>query len=85
MKTYAEYEKEYENAVKSAKNGDYTVKKELWIGFKLCDDENMIPAPTEEFINWFESLEEQLNYCVASTIQLANQMRDSGIEITEIS
>lgn len=76
MKTYEEYEKEYEKIVKSAKNGECVVKKELWIGFKVCDDESMIPSPTEEFISWFEGLEERLNLCVASTIQLANSMRD---------
>ena len=76
MKTYKEYEREYEQIVKSAKNGESVVKKELWIGFKVCDDENVVPEPTEAFLTWLESLDEELVKCVASTIELANSMRD---------
>ena len=83
MKTYEEYEREYELIVKSAKK-EYVVKKELWIGFKVCDDANVVPEPTEKFFSWLESLDERLLQCVASTIQLANEMKDSNFKITQI-
>ena len=74
MKTYEEYEKEYEQIVKSASPQDYIVRKELWIGFKVCDDENKEPTPTQDFIDWLESLDERLVECVAKTIDLANDL-----------
>ena len=42
----------------------------------MCDDANVVPEPTEAFLAWLESLDEELVKCVASTIELANSMRD---------
>ena len=75
MKKYEEYEKEYEQIARSASPDERIVKKELWIGFKVCDDENKVPAPTTEFIEWLESLDERLIQCVGETIELANSLR----------
>lgn len=67
MKTYEAYEREYNKIVKSAKPGDYVVKKELWIGFKVCDDENIEPQDPK-FQSWFNSLDERLQNCVYATL-----------------
>lgn len=75
MKTYEEYEREYEQIVRSASPNEYVVKKELWIGFKVCEDENKVPMPTTDFIEWLESLDERLVQCVAETIELSNSLR----------
>ena len=75
MKTYEEYEKEYEQILKSAKPDEMVVKKELSIGFQVCEDENKVPEPTEEFMAWLESLDERLVQCIAKTIELANSLR----------
>ena len=75
MKTYEEYEKEYEQILKSAKPDEMVVKKELWIGFQVCEDENKVHEPTEEFMAWLESLDERLVQCIAKTIELANSLR----------
>lgn len=74
MKTYEEYENEYEQIVKLASPQECIVKKELWIGFKVCDDENKVPMPTNEFFTWLESLDERLVECVAKTIELVNDL-----------
>ena len=75
MKTYEEYEREYEQIRKSAKPQEYVAKKELWIGFTVCEDENRVPEPTDDFMSWLESLDERLFDCVAETIKLANSLR----------
>lgn len=67
MKTYEAYEREYSQIVKSTKPGDYVVKKDLWIGFKVCDDENIEPQDPK-FQSWFNSLDERLQNCVYATL-----------------
>lgn len=67
MKTYEAYEREYNQIVKSAKPGTLVVKKDLWIGFKVCDDENIEPQDPK-FQSWFNSLDERLQNCVYATL-----------------
>lgn len=76
MKTYEEYEKEYEELVLgSAGSTDYVARKELWIGFKLCTDENKEPALTDDFLQWIDTLDERLVDCVGATIELVNKLK----------
>ena len=67
MKTYEAYEREYNQIVKSAKPGTLVIKKDLWIGFMVCYDENMDPSHPA-FDVWVSTLDERLQNCVHATL-----------------
>ena len=76
MKTYEAYEREYSQIVKSAKPGRLVIKKDLWIGFKVCDDENMDPSHPA-FSVWVSTLDEKLQNCVHATLIAAMTIGNS--------
>lgn len=68
MKTYTDYEQDYEKAISAAKSGDFVVKKDVWISAKWEADTGFLPfSPTaQQRLKELEKADKKLYHAVVN-------------------